>query len=93
MMVFRIVGVAVSLYALSVVLVAMMPLPEGNFLRDEATGNLSLTWAIIIFGSIVVIYTMAGGLWAVLMTDVLQFIVLNLAVLFIIPLIFRPSKL
>ncbi|MDD7985250.1 Na+:solute symporter [Lentisphaera marina] len=91
MMVFRIVGVAVSLYALSVVLVAMMPLPEGNFLRDEATGNLSLTWAIIIFGSIVVIYTMAGGLWAVLMTDVLQFIVLNLAVLFIIPLIFSDA--
>ncbi|EDM26400.1 Na+/solute symporter [Lentisphaera araneosa HTCC2155] len=91
MMVFRIVGVAVSLYALSVVLVAMMPLEEGNFLRDAATGNLSLTWAIIIFGSIVVIYTMAGGLWAVLMTDVLQFIVLNLAVLFIIPLIFNKA--
>ena len=91
MMVFRIVGVAVSLYALSVVLVAMMPLDEGNFLRDSATGNLSIVWAIIIFGSIVVIYTMAGGLWAVLMTDVLQFIVLNLAVLFIIPLIFTKA--
>lgn len=88
MMVFRIVGVAVSLYALSVVLVAMMPLAEGNPLRDPATGNLSITWAVTIFGGIVVIYTMAGGLWAVLMTDVLQFIVLNLAVLFIVPLSF-----
>ena len=88
MMIFRIVGVAVSLYALSVVLVAMMPLDEGNFLRDPATGNLSIQWAVVIFGGIVVIYTMAGGLWAVLMTDVLQFIVLNLAVLFIVPLAF-----
>ncbi|WP_309379819.1 sodium:solute symporter family protein [Cerasicoccus frondis] len=88
MMVFRIVGVAVSLYSLSIVLVAMMPLAEGNPLRDPETGNLSLMWAIVIFGGIVVIYTMAGGLWAVLMTDVLQFIVLNLAVIFIVPLAF-----
>jgi len=88
MMAFRIIGVAVSLYSLSVILVAMMPLAEGNPLRDPATGNLSLAWAVLIFGGIVVIYTMAGGLWAVLMTDVLQFIVLNLAVLFVVPLAF-----
>ncbi|WPJ95124.1 sodium:solute symporter family protein [Coraliomargarita algicola] len=88
MMIFRIVGVAVSLYSLSIVLVAMMPLADGNPLQDPTTGNLSLMWAIVIFGGIVVIYTMAGGLWAVLMTDVLQFIVLNLAVLFIVPLAF-----
>jgi SSS family solute:Na+ symporter len=31
---------------------------------------------------------MLGGLWAVLMTDVLQFIVLNLAVLLVVPLAF-----
>jgi len=86
MMAFRILGVAVSLYSLSIILVAMMPLGAGNLLRDPATGNLSLFYAILIFGGIVVIYTMAGGLWAVLMTDVLQFIVLNLAVLFIVPL-------
>jgi Na+/proline symporter len=88
MMAFRIIGVAVSLYSLSIILVAMMPLAEGNPLRDPATGNLSLAWAVLIFGGIVVIYTMAGGLWAVLMTDVLQFIVLNLAVLFVVPLAF-----
>ena len=86
MMAFRILGVAVSLYSLSIILVAMMPLGAGNLLRDPDTGNLSLFCAVLIFGGIVVIYTMAGGLWAVLMTDVLQFIVLNLAVLFIVPL-------
>ncbi len=88
MMVFRIIGVAVSLYSLAIILVAMMPLEEGNPLRDPTTGNLSLCWAVLIFGGIVVIYTMAGGLWAVLMTDVLQFIVLNLAILFVVPLAF-----
>jgi len=88
MMVFRIIGVAVALYSLSVIVVAMMPLAEGNPLRDPITGNLALGWAVLIFGGIVVIYTMAGGLWAVLMTDVVQFIVLNLAILFVVPLAF-----
>ncbi len=86
MMALRVVGTAAALYALAKILVAMMPLAEGNPLRDPATGNLSLRWAILVFGGVVVIYTMIGGLWAVLMTDVLQFIILNLAVLFVIPL-------
>lgn len=91
MMVFRMVGVAVALYSLSVLLVALMPLADGNPFRDPATGNFSIYWAILLFGGIVVVYTMIGGLWAVLMTDVLQFIVLNLSVLFIIPLILRET--
>lgn len=66
MLIKRILGVSVSLYALAVLLVALVP--------------LDLTWAIIIFGAIVVLYTMQGGLWAVLMTDVLQFIVLTVVV-------------
>jgi SSS family transporter len=87
MMVYRIVSVAVAMYALALILTALMPLAEGNPLRDATTGNLSLTWAIVLFGSVVVVYTMLGGLWAVLMTDVLQFIVLNLAVLFVVPML------
>ena len=86
MMVLRVVGTAAALYALAKILVALMPLDEGNILRDPETGNLSLRWAILIFGTVVVLYTMIGGLWAVLMTDVLQFIILNLAVLFVVPL-------
>ncbi|MBK1856228.1 Na+:solute symporter [Verrucomicrobiaceae bacterium 5K15] len=86
MMVLRVIGTAAALYALAKILVALMPLGEGNPLRDPETGNLSLRYAILIFGSIVVLYTMIGGLWAVLMTDVLQFIILNLAVLFVVPL-------
>ncbi|MDF1739147.1 MAG: hypothetical protein P1U86_08305 [Verrucomicrobiales bacterium] len=69
MLIKRILGVSVSLYALAVLLVALIP--------------MNLTWAIILFGTIVVIYTMQGGLWAVLMTDVLQFIVLTVVVLMV----------
>lgn len=87
MMVFRIIGAGAALYALCVLLAAMVPLPEGHLLRDAATGNLSVPLLALIFGTLIVIYTMAGGLWAVLMTDVLQFIILNLAVIFILPLI------
>ena len=41
---------------------------------------MDLNVAIVLFGAIVVLYTMIGGLWAVLMTDVLQFIVLTVVV-------------
>ncbi|WP_437202169.1 sodium:solute symporter family transporter [Planctomicrobium sp. SH664] len=87
MMVYRMVGSAVALYALSVMLCAMMPLPEGTWGRDPQTGHFSLFWAIVLFGGVTVIYTMLGGLWAVLMTDVLQFLVLNMSVLVVVPLL------
>ena len=87
MMSFRIISVAVSLYALAVILVAQMDLSADNPLRDPETGKLAVHWAILLFGGAVVLYTMIGGLWAVLMTDVLQFIVLNLAVIFVVPLL------
>ncbi len=86
MMAVNIIGAGVALYALSKIMVALMPMPEGSLFAD-ATGHFSVQWAILIAGVVIIIYTMMGGLWAVLMTDVLQFIVLNLAVLFVIPLI------
>jgi SSS family transporter len=46
---------------------------------------LSLNACIIIIGIIIVLYTAAGGLWAVLVTDVVQFIILMAAVLIVIP--------
>lgn len=87
MMAARIVSSGVALYAVSVMLVALMPLEPGNLLRDPATGNISLSFVIAVLGILVTTYTMVGGLWAVLITDVLQFIILKLAILFVIPLI------
>lgn len=80
MMLKKIFAVAIAVYSLAVMLITLIPLEEGIIFRDALTGNLSLNWAIIIFGAIVVVYTLIGGLWAVLLTDVLQFIVLTLVV-------------
>jgi SSS family solute:Na+ symporter len=90
MMAVNIIGAGVALYALSQILVALMPIPDGGIFADD-TGHFSVQWAILIAGTIIIIYTMMGGLWAVLMTDVLQFIILNLAVLFVIPLIWSQA--
>ncbi|MFC7292855.1 sodium:solute symporter family transporter [Hirschia litorea] len=87
MLAFRIVGSAVSLYGLAVLLVPLMPLSDGHILQSEETGFLSVEWAIFLLGLIVVFYTMAGGLWAVLMTDVVQFIILSLSVVFVVVLL------
>jgi len=86
-MTYKLISVGVALYSVAVLLSALVSLPHGAPFREAATGNLSLTWAILIFGGIVVIYTVVGGLWAVLMTDVLQFIVLTLAVTIVAPMI------
>jgi SSS family transporter len=78
MMTLRVVGSGGALYAIAKLIVAVT---GGN----EAAGTW-LSIAIIVFGVIIIVYTMIGGLWAVLMTDVLQFIILNLAVIFVIAL-------
>ena len=83
---FKMLVIAVALYSIAVLLCALVPLPEGAPFRDAATGALAVPWAIVLCGVIVVVYTVAGGLWAVLMTDVLQFIVLTLSVLVVVPL-------
>lgn len=46
-----------------------------------------MDWACVILATIVVAYTTMGGLWAVLITDMLQFIVLTLCVIAVVPLI------
>jgi SSS family transporter len=48
----------------------------------------SLNTCIIAIGVLIVLYTAAGGLWAVLVTDVVQFIILMAAVLIVIPAAF-----
>ncbi len=42
----------------------------------------------VVLGIIMIAYTAAGGLWAVMVTDILQFVVLTAAVLIILPLAF-----
>lgn len=46
----------------------------------------SLEACIIGIGVIIVLYTAAGGLWAVLVTDVVQFVILTSSVLIVLPI-------
>src|SRR5699024_1204998 len=55
---------------------------------EVATGlNVALT--TVILGGLIIIYTAVGGMWAVVITDVLQFIVLSAAVLILVPFSFK----
>lgn len=80
------ISVAVALYSIAIIVAALIPLPESSFLVDPETGKLSVTWAVLIIGATTIFYTVAGGLWAVLMTDMIQFIILSLMVLIMVPL-------
>lgn len=85
MMIYRLVGSAGALYAISILTVAVT---RGENTPAGVVGMPpELVTAILVFGAVVVLYTMIGGLWAVLMTDVIQFIVLNVAVIFVVAMI------
>lgn len=76
-----------SVYAIAVIVCALMPLPDGHMLADPDTGHLSVTLTSIALTVMVIVIAFAGGLWAVLMTDVLQFVILTVSVVFVVPLI------
>lgn len=75
-----------AVYALSVIICALIPLPEGHFLADPATGNFSVSIASLILCIIIILITSGGGLWAVLVTDAVQFIILLVSVIAVVPL-------
>lgn len=81
LIVVRVISSAIALYALAAVLDPLLfHSSEPSFARSAAL--------IAVLGAVVVGYTMIGGLWAVLMTDVLQFIILTVAVVFIVVMAF-----
>ncbi|WP_298238986.1 sodium:solute symporter family protein [uncultured Algibacter sp.] len=82
---YRLLGMAVALYSLAVVLQAIIPL-NWNAMFIESIGISAVNTIIIFCGIIIILYTIFGGLWAVLLTDVLQFIILMVAVIAVIPL-------
>lgn len=54
---------------------------------NVSTG-FSIELSVIILGLLIIAYTTAGGLWAVIVTDVLQFVILFAAVIIVVPLAF-----
>ena len=54
-------------------------------------GEHAALWAIAGCGIIMVTYTLLGGLWAVLITDFIQFIVMGTAVIVLLPLAWNTA--
>ena len=53
--------------------------------------DAGVIWAIAVCGVIMLSYTLLGGLWAVLITDTIQFVVMGVAVLVLAPLAWRAA--
>jgi len=51
-----------------------------------STLNLPVEWVIVVVGIIVLLYTFLGGVWAVMITDVVQFVILIAITLLVTPL-------
>lgn len=82
---YRLLGMAVALYSLAVVLQAILPESINTFFLNWF--GISAVNAVIIFcGILIVAYSIFGGLWSVLITDVVQFVILMVAVIAVIPL-------
>lgn len=69
---FSIVGAGAFLYPVAVIV-------------NVATG-LPVEQVAIGLGLVIILYTAVGGLWAVVVTDVLQFVILTAAVVIVVPL-------
>ncbi|GAF04086.1 sodium:solute symporter family transporter [Saccharicrinis fermentans] len=82
---YRLLGMAVALYSLAIVLHAIIPANWDAFFINTI-GISAVNFIIIFCGIIIVAYAIFGGLWAVLLTDVLQFVILMVAVIAVIPL-------
>lgn len=74
---FKILDNMVRLYALGLFVAAATP--------------MSLQMSILICGIIVALYTVVGGLWAVVITDVVQFIILMVATIILVPLTIQAA--
>jgi Na+/proline symporter len=88
-MLFKIIAMGVALYSFATLITSIIDVPPGSWYIDHSTGKLSKSVAIVISGFLMLAYAVSGGLWAVLIIDAIQFIVLTLTVLFVVPLCFH----
>lgn len=73
------------------IFLAISVLSTGAFLYPvakllEVSTGAPLAATIVVLGIIILAYTAVGGLWAVIVTDILQFVVLAAAVIIVVPL-------
>ncbi|MDO5627040.1 MAG: sodium:solute symporter [Mobilicoccus sp.] len=53
--------------------------------------DISHTTAMVVSGAIVVFYTFLGGMWAVTMTDIVQFVIKTLGIMILVPIFLLVS--
>jgi SSS family solute:Na+ symporter len=53
--------------------------------------GLNLAWSIVVCGAAMVVYSFFGGLWALIVTDYVQFIMKSLALILMVPLAFHAA--
>ena len=66
---------AVVVFAYALMLAVTQTIAVGTLF--DVTLGVSRTWAILIAGGIVVLYSVAGGMWSITLTDFLQFCVMT----------------
>ena len=86
----RLVGVAVSIYSFAVIACELIPFPPDSFLVNSQ-GRISTEAAIVVAGVAIIGYTVFGGLWSVLVTDMIQFVVLTSTVAIVVPLVLSEA--
>lgn len=80
----QIVGIAQGLYVLCIFVSTALGFNERSF----ALGSLTISGfqlAIILVGSIMVIYSVIGGLWAAVLSDAVQAVIITIMTLIIFP--------
>lgn len=82
---YRVLSLGVSLYAVSKIIEALFPVDLKLFL-DAMPFASALNVTIFFCSVIIIVYAITGGLWSVIITNVLQFVVLMVAVSVVIPL-------
>jgi SSS family solute:Na+ symporter len=50
-----------------------------------------LSWSVVLCGGVMLAYSFFGGLWALIVTDYVQFLMKSLAIVLLVPLAFRAS--
>lgn len=89
----RRLGVSVQkFYSYLILLISLMY--TGAFLYPVAkiinvSTGFSIEACVLVLGILIILYTVVGGLWGVMITDVVQFIVLTAAVIIVVPLAFE----
>jgi SSS family solute:Na+ symporter len=53
---------------------------------QQITGIESFTFWVLLFSVVIIVYTMLGGMWSIVLTDSIQFILMMLGVLIILPI-------